>query len=148
MDATRPYILVVDDLVDAADSMSELLALWGYDAEPHYSGASALEAACSHRPDAVLLDIGMPKMTGFQFAIRFRALPGCGTIPVLAVTGHKLLTRQAREAGIDHYLVKPTDPDLLKELLGRLIVSLKPVQLRTESQRLGKRQICEQYVTV
>ncbi|MCE9567947.1 MAG: response regulator [Planctomycetes bacterium] len=148
MDAIRPHILVVDDLADAADSLSELLALWDYDAEPHYSGVTALEAARSHKPDAVLLDIGMPRMTGFQFALLFRALPGCGTIPVLAITGYDLLTRQAREVGIDHYLVKPADPDLLRELLGRLIVCPKPLQLWTESRPLRKRRFGEQCVTV
>ena len=102
MDTTRPYILVVDDLPDAADSLAELIAHWGYDAEPLYSGAAALDAARTRRPAAVLLDLGMPRMNGFQ-----------------AVTGHEALVLQAREVGIDYFLVKPVDLSLLRELLGR-----------------------------
>lgn len=59
MTGVRPYVLVVDDLRDAANSMAQLLGLWGYDADPMYSGAAALEAAHRRRPSAVLLDIAI-----------------------------------------------------------------------------------------
>jgi CheY-like chemotaxis protein len=124
MDATRPYILVVDDLVDAADSLATLLGIWGYDAKPHYRGVAALEAARIRRPDTVLLDLGMPGMSGFQFTLRLRDLTRCRTTPVVAVTGHAGLTLRAREVGIDHYLLKPiSDLSRLKELLGQLTTS-------------------------
>jgi CheY-like chemotaxis protein len=132
VDATRSYILVVDDLADAADSLAELLSLWGYDADPLYGGAAALAAARTRRPGAVLLDLGMPGMTGLQFALRLRDVPGCGATPVVAVTGHPGLTPQAREVGIDHYLLKPVmDLGLLRELLGRLTGSTEPPSSRT-----------------
>ena len=136
MDATRPYILIVDDLSEAADSLAEVLTLWGYDAEPIYSGAAALDAARARRPDAVLLDLGMPGMSGLQFALRFRELPGCGSAPLVAVTGHDLFTLQAREVGIDHYLLKPVlDLSVLKRLLERLTASTEPLCLRAEPRR-------------
>ena len=146
MDATRPYILVVDDLPDAADSLAELITLWGYDAEPLYCGAAALEAARTRRPAAVLLDLGMPRMDGFQVALRLRGLPACGATPVVAVTGHEALVLQAREVGIDHYLVKPVDLNLLQELLGRLTVSTEPSRSRAEPRRLRKERRAERCV--
>lgn len=147
MDATRPYILVVDDLPDAADSLAELIAHWGYDAEPLYSGAAALDAARTRRPAAVLLDLGMPRMNGFQLAVRLRGLRACGTTPVVAVTGHEALALQAREAGIDHYLVKPVDLSLLRELLGRLTVSAEPSRSRAKPRRLRNERRAERCVT-
>lgn len=130
MDTTRPYILIVDDVADAADSLAELLTLWGYDAEPLDGGAAALEAARVRRPGAVLLDLGMPRMTGLQFAVRFRDVRGCEAVPVVAVTGHHALAPQAREAGIDHYLLKPCDFGVLKALLGRLTARAEPSPTR------------------
>jgi CheY-like chemotaxis protein len=136
MDATRPYILVVDDLADSADSLAELLILWGYDAEPFDSGFAALAAARARRPDAVLLDLGMPGMSGLQFALRLRDLPGCEATPLVAVTGYQALTLQAREVGIDHYLLKPIlDLSVLKGLLGQLTASAEPSRPRAKPRR-------------
>jgi CheY-like chemotaxis protein len=127
VNATRPYILVVDDVADAADSLAELLILSGYDAKPLYSGAAALEAARARRPDAVLLDLGMPRMSGLKFALHFRDLPGCVAIPIVAVTGYSTLTLQAREVGIDHYLLKPVmDIGHLQGPLGRPTAITEP----------------------
>ena len=123
MNRIRPYVLVVDDLHDAADSMALLLALWGYDAEARYCGLSALEAVRIRRPAAVLLDIGMAPMDGFAFAAQLRELPGCERTTIVAVSGFTSKAYQARgrEMGIDHYLFKPADPSLVRTLLGRLI---------------------------
>ena len=140
MDSSGPYIMVVDDMADSADTLSELLSIWGYEAEPHYSGVAALEAACARRPDAVLLDLGMPGMTGFQLALRLRDLPGCGATPLVAVTGHAALKLQAREVGIDHYLLKPVlDFCFLRELLGRVIAiaELSHSQAQTDPKETG-----------
>ena len=148
MNATRPYILVVDDLADAADSLAELLALWGYDAEPLYSGSAALEAVRTRRPDAVLLDLGMPEMPGLQFALRFRGLPGCDATPVVAVTGHHTLTLQAREMGIDHYLLKPIlDLSTLQELLDRLTASTELSRFRVQPRCPWKERLIKRCAT-
>jgi CheY-like chemotaxis protein len=121
MEGTRPYILAVDDSPDTADSFAALLDLWGYDARACYSGAEALDAARTRRPDAVLLDIGMPDMDGFRVGRLLRELPGCGMTLVIAITGHtpEAYRARGREAGFDHYLIKPIDPDPLKSLLER-----------------------------
>jgi CheY-like chemotaxis protein len=123
MHLARNHILVVDDLVDAADITVEMLFLWGYNAVACYSGASALDAARFRRPDVVLLDIGMPCMDGFQFAGMFRELPDCGSVPIIAVSGHSghAYSLRARAAGIHQYLLKPAEPALLKDLLARTI---------------------------
>jgi DNA-binding response OmpR family regulator len=123
MDGVRPHVLVVDDLADTADTMAALLALWGYDAEPRYCGASALAAARLRRPAAVLLDIGMAPMDGFTFAARLRELPDGRRTAVIAVSGHTSEAYQARgrEVGITHYLVKPCDPCLVREILDRVV---------------------------
>jgi CheY-like chemotaxis protein len=147
VDAARPYILVIDDLADSADSLAELLTLWGYDAEPCYSGSTALEAARTRCPDAVLLDLGMPRMTGLQFALRFRDLPGCEAAPIIAVTGHHTLPLQAREMGIDHYLLKPADLGFLQELLGRLTATTEPLHRPAGLRRPRTERRLERCVT-
>jgi CheY-like chemotaxis protein len=125
MHLARNHILVVDDLVDAADITVELLFLWGYNAVACYSGASALKAARFRRPDVVLLDIGMPCMDGFQFAGMFRELPECRSVPIIAVSGYSChaYRLKARAAGIHQYLLKPAVPALLKDLLARTILA-------------------------
>ena len=118
MEADRTHILVVDDLFDMADSTAEVLNLWGYAATACYNGAQALVCA-NIRPAAVLLDLVMPQMDGFQFARAFRGLPGCGTIPLVAISGYSssACSARAREAGIGYCLPKPVDLALLKALL-------------------------------
>jgi CheY-like chemotaxis protein len=124
MDVGQVHILVVDDSADGADSTVELLAIWGYDARACYTGASALESARARRPDAVLLDLAMPRMDGFQFAGLFRELPRSDSIPIIVVSGYSgaAYYARAREVGIDHYLLKPADPGRLRELLAWEVV--------------------------
>jgi CheY-like chemotaxis protein len=118
MDTERLHILVVDDLPDMAESTAEMLTLWGYEATACTSGAMALARARTHRPAAVLLDLVMPRMDGFEFARAFRALKGCGPVPLIALSGYSVpASARAREVGIGHSLLKPVDPDRLKALL-------------------------------
>ena len=119
MDLGQLHILVVDDCADSADSTVALLACWGYGARACYDGATALESARAREPDAVILDIAMPGMDGFRFARLFREPPGREATPIVAISGYTgpgYLAR-AREAGIRHYLMKPADPEQLRELL-------------------------------
>jgi two-component system sensor histidine kinase/response regulator len=119
MDTEHIHILVVDDLTDMADSTAEMLTLWGYDATACDSGAMALACARVRRPAAVLLDLAMPRMDGFEFARAFHAIKRCVAIPLIALSGYasSACSARAREAGIGHYLLKPAAPDRLRALL-------------------------------
>jgi CheY-like chemotaxis protein len=125
MDVARIHILVVDDLVDAVDTTVELLSIWGYDAVACSTGAAALESACLRRPAVVLLDLAMPEMDGFEFAELFQGLPDCGSVPLIALSGYSCQAYRAKawEVGIRHYLLKPADPECLRDLLALEIVA-------------------------
>lgn len=115
----RRCVLVVDDNHDSAESMQMLLQLWGHDAHCAHDGLDALEKAARLRPDVVLLDIGLPGISGYEVARRLRAQETAARAMLIAVTGYgqeedKQLTRAA---GFDHHLVKPVDPDVLEKML-------------------------------
>ncbi len=112
-------VLVVDDNQDAAESMAMLLRLKGHEVRVGYDGAEALRAFDAFAPEIVLLDIGMPGMTGYEVARRLRAVPGAGGVLLVALTGYGQDEdrRRSREAGFDHHLVKPVDFDVLLGLL-------------------------------
>jgi signal transduction histidine kinase len=114
-------ILVVDDNVDAAESLSLFLSMSGHKAWTAYDGIEALEAARIHRPDVVLLDIGMPGMDGYELARRIRKEHSAEKLLLVALTGYGQDDdrRRSREANIDHHLAKPVDIDALKALLAR-----------------------------
>ncbi len=114
----RRDVLVVDDNVDAAETLAELLTLLGHTARAVHDGPAALEAARSAVPEVVLLDIGLPGMDGFEVARRLRAAhPG---VVLVALTGYGQDddVRQCREAGFDHHRVKPVDVSAIEALLG------------------------------
>jgi CheY-like chemotaxis protein len=111
-------ILVVDDNVDSAETLSELLPLWGHEARLAHDGMKALEVAREFKPEVVLLDIGLPGMDGFEVARRIRA----EKMPIrqlLAMTGYgeDEDRQKAKDAGFDGHLVKPVDPDSLQKTL-------------------------------
>jgi PAS domain S-box-containing protein len=114
-------ILVADDNADAAESLSVLLEMVGHDVHVAGDGEEALEVARAVRPDVALLDIGMPKLNGYELARQLRA--GHPRNPVLvAITGwgQRDDLRRAAEAGFDFHLVKPVDPDELIRLIARI----------------------------
>jgi CheY-like chemotaxis protein len=115
-------VLVVDDHHDAADSLALLLTHLGTEAKVAYDGASALEMLGDWRPEAVLLDLEMPGMDGFEVARRIRAMPRLHGLPLIALTGLGQGTdmQRTREAGIGHHLVKPVRLDVLVEVLASL----------------------------
>jgi PAS domain S-box-containing protein len=119
-DRPRPErILVVDDNVDAAESLSRLLRLQAHEVRVAFDGLAALAAARDMKPDVVLLDIGLPKMDGIEVAKSLRA-HGDGPRPLLvAMTGFGQAEDRARTAaaGFDHHLTKPVDPKLLQSLM-------------------------------
>ena len=112
-------ILVVDDNVDAAESLSRLLRLQAHEVRVAHDGLAALAAARDMNPDVVLLDIGLPKLDGLEVARSLRARAD-GPRPLLvAMTGFGQAEDRARTAaaGFDHHLTKPVDPKLLQTLL-------------------------------
>jgi PAS domain S-box-containing protein len=112
-------ILVVDDNVDAAESLGALLRCLGAQVVTVHDGPSALEALRAEKPVAAVLDIGMPGMDGYEVARRVRAAPDGDDITLIALTGwgNDEDRRRSREAGIDHHLVKPVDLQVLEDLL-------------------------------
>jgi PAS domain S-box-containing protein len=119
----QPRLLIVDDNVDAADAMGTLLALNGYLVETAHDPAAAMERAIATDPDVVLLDIGLPGMTGYELARKFSSHPVVSRAKLIALTGYGQPgdTEQAKAVGFAGYLVKPVDVDQLRERIEALL---------------------------
>jgi two-component system CheB/CheR fusion protein len=114
-------VMVVDDNVDAGDTLAMLLKVWGHEVRVERDGEAAIAAAAEFRPDIVLLDIGLPRKDGFEVARALQEIPGVRR-PILAAIsgyGHEEDQRRAREAGFNEHFIKPVDPEVLQEFLGR-----------------------------
>jgi CheY-like chemotaxis protein len=111
-------VLVVDDVVDAAEALAETLALSGYKVWIATDGAAALALVEEHKPHCVLLDIGMPGMDGNELTRTLRTRYG-DDIVLIAVTGREHDDERVSDTfeRVDHYLQKPVDPDVLRKLL-------------------------------
>jgi CheY-like chemotaxis protein len=114
-------MLIVDDNRDAADSLGMLMKVMGNDTRVAYDGREALATASQFHPEVVLLDIGLPTVSGYEVARELRRRPGGATLLLIATTGWGQPSdkEQSREAGFDHHLVKPVDPAALLKLLDR-----------------------------
>jgi len=115
-------ILIADDNKDAAESLSMLLQITGHETFMAHDGVEAIAAAEKHRPDVILLDIGMPRLNGLDVCHRIRKEPWGSGITIIALTGwgQEEDRRQSHEAGFDGHLVKPVDYNALLELLGSM----------------------------
>jgi CheY-like chemotaxis protein len=123
-EATKPTgpslrVLVVDDNRDTADSIALLLEASGHDVRMAYDGQTALEAALDYRPHVMLLDIGLPKIDGYEVARKMREAPPLKNVLLVALTGYgqELDRQRSLKAGFDHHLVKPADFDKLQQIL-------------------------------
>jgi CheY-like chemotaxis protein len=126
-DADRPgeiartalRILVVDDNQDGADSLARMLAILGNETRTAYDGEQAVAAAEAYRPDVVLLDIGLPKLSGHAVAREIRSRPWGAETVLIALTGwgQEEDRKRSQEAGFDSHLVKPVEPKMLTRLL-------------------------------
>ncbi len=122
--AGRRRVLIADDLRDSADSLAMLLESMGHEVHVAYDGAEALQAIDTLRPEVALLDLGMPEMSGYDVCRRIRAMPW-GREPTLIAQsgwGQDEDRRRTHDAGFDHHIVKPIDPDALDVLLRSLAV--------------------------
>ncbi len=112
-------VLVIDDNVDAADSLALLLELLGATVQVANDGARGLIALTDLKPDLVFLDLGMPGMDGFETARRIRELPGGKIATLIALTGWggDEIHKRTKESGIDRHLIKPVEIEELEKLL-------------------------------
>jgi len=117
--AAARRILVADDNRDGADIMALLLQQSGYEVSIAHNGTEALAAAAQNHPEIAILDIGMPGMSGYEVAQRIRAQGWGKNMLLIALTGwgQEEDKRKALEAGFDHHLIKPIDPDALEALM-------------------------------
>ena len=119
-EAPQLRILVVDDNQDTARGMARLLKLAGHEVQVAHDGWAALDAARDFAPEAVLLDIGLPGLDGYEVATRLRDDPACSDALLIAASGYgeDQARDRSRRAGFDHHLTKPIDFDTILGLLG------------------------------
>jgi two-component system CheB/CheR fusion protein len=119
-------ILIVEDSTDTAESLAMLLRLYGYDVVVARDGPIALEKARTYWPDVVLLDLGLPKMSGYEVARQMAGRRHEWKPILIAVTGYGRDEdrRRSLDAGIDLHLVKPVDPERLCSILERIPVAV------------------------
>ena len=103
-------------------SLAMLLQLTGHETHTAYDGLEAVEAAATFQPDVVLLDIGLPKLNGYEAARRIREQPWGKKMALVALTGwgQEEDRRRSEEAGFDAHMVKPVEPEALMKLLAEL----------------------------
>jgi DNA-binding response OmpR family regulator len=120
-------VLVVDDNQDAADSLAMLLGVRGEEVRIAYDGAKALEVERDFKPDVILLDIGLPALSGYDVAERVREKRG-DKVLIVAITGwgQEKDLRRAEDAGIDHHFTKPVDFEALVAVIERAVPSRRP----------------------
>ena len=116
---------MVDDNRDSAESIATLLQLSGHQTMTVHDGIEAVEATERFRPEVVLLDVGLPKISGIEACRRIRHLPSGRNVIIVALTGwgQDSDRRKTREAGFDAHLVKPVDYSELLQLLAALMPS-------------------------
>jgi two-component system, chemotaxis family, CheB/CheR fusion protein len=125
----RHRVLVVDDNVDAAESLGMLLKMSGQEVSVAHNGHDGIQQAREFRPELVLLDIGMPMMDGYEVCRRLRQDTCTQDAVVIALTGWGLEEdrQRALEEGFDHHLVKPVELQTLMKLLEDLDQELEPM---------------------
>jgi signal transduction histidine kinase/CheY-like chemotaxis protein len=127
-------VLAVDDNADIAEGLAQVLSMWGHTVRTAPDGAAALEIAGSFGPEVVLLDLGLPKIDGFEVARRL--LGSAGSPPALLISmsgfGQDQARRQSRKAGFHHHLVKPIDMDTLRAVLAEGARRTGPVPVQPE----------------
>jgi PAS domain S-box-containing protein len=120
LDPQRRRVLIIEDNVDAADSLRSALEVMGHEVAVAYDGLAGIETAREFLPDFLLCDIGLPEMDGFEVARRFRADPALGKVMLVALTGYARPEdrQRATEAGYTHHIAKPPSLRVLEQVLG------------------------------
>jgi len=119
----KPTILIAEDSLDSREMMQVLLESRGYRVLSADNGERALEVAVTNHPDAVLLDLQLPKLDGLSVTRSLRQLPLFKSLPIIVLSGHdpSRYRQAAMDAGCDDYLLKPINFDGLQEVLDRLV---------------------------
>ena len=125
---TRRRVLVVDDNRDAADTLKLLIQMLGHDTHVAYNGIEAIDLANHHRPEFIILDLGMPGMDGYETGERIRQLPWSDNTLLVALTGwgQKEVQQRTKAIGFDYHLVKPADPAEIRQILNSPIKNAAP----------------------
>lgn len=118
-------ILVVDDNKDSAESLAILLRASGHDVRTAHDGATAVKTAIDFRPNVVLLDIGLPRMDGYEVARKMRQQSVLKNVVLVALTGYGQESdrKRSQEAGFDHHLLKPADYETVLQILATVAPS-------------------------
>ena len=127
---TKRRVLIVDDNRDLAATAAALLSASGHDVRTIYDGVSAVATAIEFHPDVVLLDIGLPGMSGYEVARQLRASEQRRSMLLIALTGYgqDADRQRTREAGFDHHLVKPLEPATLEKIVESISVPASIIQ--------------------
>ncbi|MDB5812352.1 MAG: hypothetical protein JWN94_4474 [Betaproteobacteria bacterium] len=114
-------IVVIEDNIDQAQTLAALLSLWGYEVKTANEGTAGIQVAEEFKPDVVLVDLGLPGISGYEVARRIRKHPHLKDVCIVAQTGWGDTSdrRRTREAGFDHHLLKPLDPEDLRGVIAR-----------------------------
>ena len=141
--ATRPLrVLIVEDNVDTARSLARLFMRSGHDASIALDGPTALETARTAKPDFVLIDIGLPGMSGYELAEHLRHQgPASATLIAISGYGQEHDIERSRAAGMDHHLIKPVDFDALLTLLARARPECEPGPRRLASPQWREQRV-------
>src|SRR6478736_7005279 len=112
-------VLVVDHLVDAAESLAILLRKLGYDVRTAHDGFAALQTAADFYPQAILLDLAMPRLNGFHVAKQLRERDDTQLACLIAISGYGQAAdvESAKNAGFDHHLIKPVSVQVVDSIL-------------------------------
>ena len=121
-------VLIIEDNLDSAETLSELLSVAGHEVETAHDGPAGFRKALSSRPDVVVCDIGLPGMSGYDVARAMRAEPSLAATLLVALTGYALPEdrQQALQAGFDHHLSKPVAFDELRSVLASSPLGVGP----------------------
>jgi CheY-like chemotaxis protein len=116
-------VLVIEDIRDAAETLRDLLEIFGYRVELAFDGLEGLRKVREHRPGVVLCDIGLPGMDGYEVAAELSHNPLTSRIPLVAVTGYGKEEDRHRslEAGFRAHLTKPVNPEELRLILNQMV---------------------------
>jgi len=132
---THCRVLVVDDNHDSTDSLAMLLGMLGHEVQTAHDGDAALRAAATFKPEVAILDIGLPRMNGYDLAERIREQPWGKDIVLVALTGwgQQEHRRRSAESGFNHHLTKPVEFDALQGILAEADACLPKGNVATSS---------------